>query len=164
MSTPFFLQQSSAASRQTSLLWHAAKWKDTPWRANSASKGIGVSCHNLPREIFIGCGAFPADFPKIEGTPNDASAKNIMEPFLDARKELVRLNEGERLQAGDLIGLWLVRDAQGNRCRTRHVNHLGVVLGGGWFVHVLMHKRTDFDLHNVSPWLERIVAAWRPVE
>jgi hypothetical protein len=152
--------------RRAKLLYVAGLWKETPWCANSSAQGkrAGVSCHNLPREIYISCGALRNDFPKITGTPNAANELNLIEPFLDSRPEFVRLQEGEPIFPGDLMGLWLALDAYGHRVRHRHTNHLAVILDEYWFVHVLMHKNTDFDLQNVSPWLERRLVVWRPLE
>lgn len=157
---PFFNSQERVAT----LLDVAAGWRGTPWCANSEASGErgGVSCHNLPRAIYIECGALAPGFPKIVGTPHQANARNLIEPFLDSRPELRRLNPAESILPGDLLGLWLARDCCGNRIRHHHVNHLGVALTEGRFVHVLFHKRTDFDSYTVTPWLERRIAAWRP--
>jgi hypothetical protein len=163
MSQPFFRND----ERRAALIFAAHKWKETPWRANSAAQGKqgGVSCHNLPRAIYISCGALQETFPVLSESPNNATGKSIIAPFIDSRREFLRLNEGDTLQAGDLIGLWLARDHNGKMVRTRHANHLGIVLDKFWFIHVLMApKNTGFDMHSVPPWVERIVAAWRPVE
>jgi cell wall-associated NlpC family hydrolase len=79
-----------------------------------------------------------------------------MEPWIDARPEFQRLNlEEEKPKAGDLIGLRLFR------C----LDHLGIMLTSGEFIHVLMHKRTTRDsLVNDPTWSTRLLAAWRPVE
>lgn len=133
----------------------AAKWKGTPWLPNSASQGRGVSCHNLPRSIYIACGALAPGFPIVVGNPTqDAHSKiSRMESFNDGRKEFQRATLDD-IKAGDLLGIRI------RRC----IDHLGVALGGGVFIHVLMHKHTDYDLRGVSPWLERIEAVWRPLE
>jgi cell wall-associated NlpC family hydrolase len=144
--------------RITHLLFSADKWRGTPWMANSSARGQGVSCHNLPRSLYLECGALRETFPVVVGDPNGSrhSKKSEMEPFLDARPEFVRLQTSDlrTLEAGDLLGL-----------RIYHCcDHLGVYLGNGVFVHVLMHKKTDFDLAHSPPWQQRIVAAWRPLE
>jgi hypothetical protein len=158
VSQPYF----STSERIAQLISVANEWRETPWCANSHALGSrgGVSCHNLPREIFIACGALPEAFPQVIGDPNGTrhTRQSVMEPFLDSRSEFQRLAEGEAFAPGDLLGL-----------RIYHcIDHLGIYLGpiddGLWFVHVLMHKKTDFDLVNVPPWSQRILAAWRPIE
>mgnify|MGYP001416719324 CR=1 FL=1 len=143
------------AHRVAQLLYHAGLWMGTPWCANSASRGPrgGVSCHNLPRALYMETGALPDDFPEIRGDPNGTrhTRKSVIEPWLDARPEFRRVPVSE-LAPGDLLGI-----------RIYHcVDHLGVVLTRWQFIHVLMHKRTTMDPFGVSPWRERIGAAWRP--
>ncbi len=149
--TPFFRTEGRIAG----LLLEAGNWFGTPWMPNSAAKGMGVACHLLPTEIYKGCGALGEDFPTVKGLPNPHAKVSEMIPFLDGRPEFERLPlDLASLRPGDLIGL---------RVR-RVVDHLGIILNEGGFVHVLMHKRTDVDCFRVPPWEQRIEAAWRPVE
>lgn len=142
--------------RITKLLFHAQSWRGTPWCANSEAKNAGVSCHNLPRALYIETGAFKIDFPRVAGDPNGTKHKkqSVMEPWLDARPELRRLSMTEPRRPGDLLGLRIFH------C----VDHLAVLLSDNVFIHVLMHKNTDFDLITVPPWSQRLLAAWRPIE
>lgn len=145
------------AYRVAQLLYHAGLWMGTPWCANSASRGPrgGVSCHNLPRAIYMETGALPDDFPEIRGNPNDTrhTRKSVIEPFLDARPEF-RCVDLSETRPGDLLGI-----------RIYHcVDHLGLVLNERQFIHVLMHKRTCLDNWRVSPWSERILTVWRPMD
>jgi cell wall-associated NlpC family hydrolase len=132
----------------------ASKWIDTPWVPNAECVGKGVSCHNLPRAIYIACGALPADFPKLVGDPTQDRHSKIsrMETFLNARPEFQRVLL-ERIQPGDLLGIRI------HKC----IDHLGLALGAGQFIHVLMHKHTAIDGICVPPWQQRIEAAWRPL-
>ncbi len=156
--TPFFRTEERIAH----LLYVAEMWRETPWCPNSDARGKrgGVSCHNLPRSIYIECGALPEQFPVVKGDPNATrhSKQSVMEPFLDARQEFQRLKLanpiGSLLNAGDLVGIRIYQCC----------DHLGVYLGNGIFVHVLMHKHTDFDLIHVPPWQQRLVSVWRPME
>ncbi|HLX68854.1 MAG TPA: hypothetical protein VKV04_04420 [Verrucomicrobiae bacterium] len=143
----------------------AAKWRGTPWRPNSSAAGVGVSCHNLPRALYIESQFLPESFPKIESLPATATAENQMEAFLDGRPEFEPLQpfNALTLQPGDLLGLFVPIDNVGKRIRNSCVNHLGVVLPEGWFIHTLMKKNTDVDLYSVSPWSQIIKAVWRPV-
>ncbi len=144
----------SEAMRQT-LLYHAGLWMGTPWCANSAAKGErgGVSCHNLPRQIYVECGALAKDFPVVVGSPAQSKHNkvSVIEQFIDSREEFWRMRDDEVLLPGDLIGIRI--------CRC--VDHLGVVLNDNSFVHVLMHKRTCADSFRVPPWSQRILAKWR---
>lgn len=141
--------------RVAKLLYHANLWIGTPWTANSEVRGFGVSCHNLPRAIYIECGALKDTFPKVIGDPNGTkhSKNSIIEPFLNDRPEFARVAIYE-LRPGDLVGLRI------RRC----IDHLGVVLSENWFIHVLFHKKTDCDQVIMPPWSQRALAAWRPVE
>ncbi len=133
----------------------AAMWMGTQWCPNSDVIGRGVSCHNLPRAIYVACGALAPGFPKIVGDPTqDRQAKTSrMEEFLDGRVEFQRayLNA---IRPGDLLGIRIYK------C----IDHLGVALPNGLFVHVLMHKHTSADTYGIPPWQQRIEAIWRPVE
>ncbi len=149
---PFFRTE----ERNTHLLFTAGTWRGTPWCANSAARLQGVSCHNLPRAIYLECGALRETFPQILGDPNGSrhTKESAMEKYIDARPEFQRVETLNALMPGDLLGLRIY-----NCC-----DHLGLYLGGNIFVHVLMHKKTDFDFIYTPPWQQRLVAAWRPIE
>lgn len=173
MRTPFF----STADRILRLNLAAEKWRGTPWRANSMAVGVGVSCHNLPRALYME--SHFAELPNIEGNPISATTSNQMQEFLDARPEFERLRTGDCLsrhtgatadrlwtilEPGDLLGMFIPMDNVGRRVRKSCVNHLGVVLSRHWFIHTLMKKNTDLDHFAIPPWSQIIIAAWRPVE
>ena len=150
--TEFF----STKERVDQLEMTARSWLKTPWMANSAAKGErgGVSCHNLPRQIYLACGAVAFNFPEIIGDPNVSrhTRVSIMAAFINDRPDFHSIDK-DKLQPGDLLGLRI------GYC----VDHLGVVLRDGHFIHVLMHKKTSIDNISVPPWQQRILAAWRPV-
>src|SRR4051794_15816276 len=107
MGLPYF----STPERIAALVAEAKLWKGTPWCANSEARGSGVSCHNLPRSIYIAVGALTIEFPKIVASPNATrhTKQSVMEPFLDSRPEFARIERGETglllpglLQPGDL--------------------------------------------------------------
>ncbi len=160
MSSEYF----NSDDRIAKLMDASAKLFGTPWAANSDAPGSGIACHNLPRRIYIESGFLPETFPRINGTPDIAAHQPIMEEFLDKCFDFARIPvDGLKFQTGDLLGLWLAADVHGRRVKSRHTNHLGVVLRDGWFMHVLAHKKSDRDLIAVPPWSNRIVAAWRPI-
>jgi cell wall-associated NlpC family hydrolase len=158
------MKAESGKSESGNLLTIARRWLGTPWCANSFCCGLrgGVSCHNLPREIYIEAGILASDFPRIAGDPRGATANNEMEIFLDQRPEFVRI-ELSAAQPGDLIGLFIPIDAVGHRVRERCVNHLAVMLPGNEFIHVLVYGATRVDQINVPPWQQRLIAVWRPL-
>lgn len=165
MSNAFF----TTSERIERLLLTVELWKGTPWRPNSFARGVGVSCHNLPRCLYVESGALDKSFPTIESTPQAATASNPMETFLDARPEFLRLQPKDGallplIQPGDLLGLFIPINNVGGRIRQKCINHLGVLLPQNWFVHTLMKKNTDTDLIHVSPWSQILRAAWRPLE
>jgi cell wall-associated NlpC family hydrolase len=136
----------------------AETWLGTPWCANSAVKGVrgGVACHNLPRAILVEAGWLPDSFPLVEGDPNSARNQgSVMERWLDGRPEFRRLQEAclNRLHPGDVFGIRI------RRC----IDHLGLSLGGGRFIHVLMHKGAAIDRITDPTWSTRLLAVWRPI-
>lgn len=136
------------------LVLSAQKWMGTPWMANSSSIGRGVSCHNLPRTLLIEAGALPIDTPVIVGKPNRFAKVSDIATLLDSMKEFKRVELDDQFAPGDVIGIRIYR------C----IDHLGLMLDGGRFIHVLMHKKTDIDWVAVPPWQQRIEMAWRPMK
>lgn len=139
----------------------AQTWLGTPWCANSAAKGPGggVACHCLPRAILVEAGWLPADFPEVRGTPNTVrlpDGASLIEQWLDGRPEFVRepqvFERREFLPQGCFIGLQI------RRC----VDHLGLCLGNGLFIHVLQHKNVCIDRENDPAWSRRRRAVWAP--
>ena len=113
-----------------------------------------MSCHNLPRAIYIATGVLDESFPRITGFPNRHARESRMEQFLDSRPEFQRLETSNlKLAAGDLLGIRL--------CRC--IDHLGVALSSTEFIHVLMHKRTTIDRLDDPTWSSRVLAVWRPL-
>ncbi len=134
------------------------RWVGTPWVANSDACGPrgGVSCHNLPRAIYIEAGFLTPAFPRMVGDPEGTRHRkqSVMEPWLDARPEFIRLDRGAAICAGDLVGIRIFH------C----IDHLGVVGGDHKFLHVLQHKNAARDGLVDLTWSTRILAVWRPVE
>jgi hypothetical protein len=161
---PYFPPQEQKHNpRLAQLVVSAYRWVGTPWRLNSSARGVGVSCHNLPRALYIESGALPPDFPRIADTPAGATALNRIEEFLDNRPEFLRLHDND-FQSGDLLGMFVPIDSVGRRIRQRCVNHLGVALPGKQLIHTLLYRNTGLDQFSIPPWSQTIIAAWRPLE
>lgn len=107
----------------------ARGWLGTPFRANSHFKGAGggVSCHNLAAELYFETG-YMVRFPVPAGTVRTL-ALGIGPALLDRfPKEIAaRFQIVTEPLPGDML---VLREG-------RIVKHLGVMLGGGLFVHVL---------------------------
>lgn len=149
---PFFRTE----QRLAKLIYVAGLWQNTPWMPNSEIRSVGVSCHNLPRSIYLDCGAIAPGFPKVIGDPTKSRhcKESQMVAFLDTRPEFVKLKSDEKPAAGDLLGIRIYG------C----IDHLGVALSADSFIHVLMHKKTSVDFYNIPPWQQHVEAIWRPVE
>lgn len=133
----------------------AQSWLGTPWTANSHAKGFGVSCHNLPFEIYREVGFFGPDFPRIISDPTATrhTKSSVMVPFVDMRTDKF-MRVKSHPQPGDLLGIRIYS------C----VDHLGLMLEGNQFIHTLMHKKTSLDDWRLPPWSDRIDVIWRPIE
>lgn len=149
--TPYFASEGRIAI----LRKDAAEWLLTPWMPNSYAKGAGVSCHNLPHQLYLASGFFTDKTPRIVGDPNGSkhTKVSVIEKHLDAQPNFLRLKL-DVPRVGDLVGIRI------RGC----IDHLGVVLDQEKFIHVLMHKKTCIDSWRVSPWMNRINAVWRPIE
>lgn len=149
---PFFC----STERIDALEAESRRWIGTPWCPNSDAIGTsgGVSCHNLPRAIYIAIGALPRAFPKVIGTPvgTKHSRQSVMEPWLDQQPEFTRVPNHAEIQPGDLVGLRIFACC----------DHLAIALRDTRIVHVLMRKHTAID--QIGSWTNRIMAVWRPME
>jgi cell wall-associated NlpC family hydrolase len=134
----------------------ARRWLGTPWCANSAAPGPagGVACHRLPCELYRAAGVWPEGLAVPAGSPNEGrhAGSSPIPAWLDAQPEFARLQGGDAHAAGVLLGFSLH-----GAC----VAHLGVVLAGRRFIHVLQHRSTVIDLLDDPTWARRRRAAWR---
>jgi len=143
----------------------AATWVGTPFCPNSAVKGGGVSCHNLPAEIYFEAGWLER-FPVAEGSPlhGRAGAGSLMEYhldrlacFTDADPGRLCLGDGARaareiVQPGDLV---CSRPA-------RLPYHLALALRRGRFIHVQYHGLTHIAPNLPPVWAARLARIYRP--
>ena len=146
--------------RVAALVFEAGKWEGTPWFPNSNTPGRrgGVSCQKLVKEIYGGCG-FCAEVEAPSVPMNHAQfaqddSQSLVEEFMATRPEFKRLaGPPWELLAGDLVAV-----------KIRRVNHhLGIVLPGNGFLHVMDRLGTTISRLDDGTWLTRVRAVWRPV-
>jgi hypothetical protein len=146
----------STGERVDALEKEALDWVGTPWFANCEVKGAGVACHRLPTAIFVAVGALPKSFPRVLGHPSRHSTVPVMENFIDSRPEFKKVDLAD-MKPGDLVGL---------KIGSKVINHLGVVLRKRMFIHCMATRSSLGTAVDglISPWLERVTAAWRIYE
>lgn len=136
----------------------AAAWLGTPFRENSAVRGLGggVSCHNLVAELYFATGCLER-FVVPTGSARSLrhGPANAMLDYLDAqlagRFAAVPDASPEKIMPGDMLAI-----SDG-----RNVLHVGVALLGGRFVHVL--KGTGVMVSMLRDSTYKITAARRPL-
>ena len=153
---PFFRTEARIQALQD----EARRWPGTPYCSNSDAPGQrgGVSCHNLPRAVLVNAHCLPSSFPKVQQTLNATrhATESLIEPFMDARPEFMRINPlEEAVIVGDVLGFRVFK------C----LDHLGLCVGGDRsFLHVLDHKHACVDFLADPTWGSRLLAVWRPIE
>lgn len=137
-------------------------WVGTPWAPNSAAPGArgGVSCHLLPRALYVDAGWLPSDFPAPEGNPAAGShgGPGLIEPWVDSRSEFQRIKAWPRtidrmIIAGDLLGFRLGRELS--------VRHLAVALSSRRFIHAMQRLGVTINTLDDITWSRRLAAVWR---
>lgn len=138
----------------------ARRWVGTPFMPNSNTPGPngGVSCQKLASEIYRRAGWRDIPVPEVSmAHARFGSRRSLLEPFMDARPEFMKMQNAEcrvqNVQAGDLLGFRL----------KLVVHHCGIYLGGGQFVHAMDHVGTLISNLSDATWLSRWVVSWRPL-
>jgi hypothetical protein len=126
----------NSPGRIAALTAAAARWVGTPFRENSAvcGKGGGVSCHNLAAVLYFETGCMSCfDVPR--GRVRDflhKGAGDAIIGYLDAHLEgrFQAVPVTEPTLPGDMV---VMREG-------KTAKHVGVVIAGGAFVHVLLFR------------------------
>lgn len=131
----------------------ADSWRGTPFAANSASKGRGVSCQNLAASLYQACGyPVPLDVPDVPVAHARFSTASFVTAYFDARADFVPVPVSGPLLPGDVLGFAI------GRC----VHHLGVLLRHGQFIHVLDGTGAMVATLADATWFSRLENVWRP--
>lgn len=162
--TPYF----STAARCLALRAEAVEWLETPFRENSAARGLrgGADCLRLAEELAIALGvitergAFPA-------TPMDYSLhvkESKITEWLDGladdpHSQMIatiykRIEQGAPAAAGDLVCF-----------RVGHcVAHLGTALDAHWMSHTMRPIGADIVRFDDATFKDRLEVVYRPFE
>ena len=133
----------------------AGRWRGTPFSANACVPGPsgGVSCQALAAAIYVEAGILPPDvqIPAGRITRGRFSRESEIEPWVRNRPEFAEILtfDGDP-EPGDLLGFKI-----GN-C----LNHIGVALSGGQFVHCLEGPGVVFSSIHDAAWASRLAARW----
>jgi len=138
----------------------AARWLGTPFMANVAVRGTGVSCQKLVCRLYVETGVWPPDFDVPEG-PMDwshARTRSLIAQFMDSRPEFLQIDNPQSAigNPGDMLGFKI------GGC----VHHCGIVLdaASGRFIHCLRHHGVLISTLKDASYLSRIGNIWRPMQ
>jgi cell wall-associated NlpC family hydrolase len=128
----------------------ALSWLGTPWTADGAVKGTGVSCSTLPWAILHEFGhAAPAVPSRRTILKRDILV--AIQSFLNAHPEHYLAVEQKDAAPGDILLIYA------------GIGHAALVLGGCEMIHCWqkggVHRSTFAD----QKFATRIVGVWRPV-
>lgn len=131
----------------------AREWVGTPFAPNSASKGRGVSCQHLAGAIYQACGyPVPLDIPDVPIAHARFSTSSFVTSYFDARHDFAPVAVSGPLLQGDVLGFRI------GRC----VHHIGTLLEGGQFIHVLEGTGAMLATLADATWFSRLENVWRP--
>ena len=162
----------------------ARAWLGTPFRANSAVRGAGggVSCHNLAAELYFETGYLPR-FAVPSGNVRNLAlglGPALMDRFPRGVRERFQLiagseereagseNSGPPISGSSLLAprsFLLSSAAPGDLLVLREgriVKHLGVMLSGGLFVHVLARSGVQLSALSDSTYCSNLEEIRRP--
>lgn len=139
------------AERLAILDSEAASWIGTPFSANSCSKGFGVSCAKLCGALYEAAGFGKVNVPDGQTSHARFNSVSIITPFFDTNPRFLSVHPQDRMP-GDVLGFTI------GRC----VHHMGVLLGGGNFIHSCDHIGVVISTERDATWISRLSNVWRP--
>ncbi len=146
---PYFRTQ----DRLAPLSQAAAEWRGTPFAANSASKGVGVSCQFLASELYRAAGHPSETPPPVDMAHARFSRESLVEKWMDSQTSFESVPPHLAIP-GDLLGFRIGRT----------VHHVAVLISAGLFCNVLDGSRVGLAPLADPTWASRLVRAWRPIE
>lgn len=134
------------------LVAEAESWRGTPFAANSASKGRGVSCHKLCEAIFDACG-YPValDVPDVPIAHARFSTVSFVTQWFSGRVDFEAIQPTGALFPGDVLGFRI----------GRIVHHLGILLPDNQFAHAMDGIGTTVNALADATWYSRLENVWR---
>ena len=135
------------------LIAAAESWSGTPFCANSATKGRGVSCHQLVAEIYFESGWLPR-IPFPAGSPRWAqgSDRSLIERWMDREGLAWFAPAVAPIQPGDLMGFRI------GHC----VHHLAIALDQGRITHAVQGHGAGILDGIPTVWMPRLTRIWTP--
>lgn len=138
--------------RVARLVAEAESWRGTPFAPNSSAKCIGVSCHNLAGELYRACGyPRPLELPDVPIAHARFSTTSFVTAWFASREDFQPVPITGSLFPGDVLGFKIGRT----------VHHLGVLLPGNQFVHVLEGLGVMVNSLADPTWYSRLAHVWR---
>jgi cell wall-associated NlpC family hydrolase len=139
--------------RVARLAAEADAWRGTPFAPNSSAKGLGVSCQMLAGELFRAAGyPHPLEIPDVPIAHARFSTTSFVTAWFATRADFVPVPIVGPLVPGDVLGFQIGKT----------VHHLGVMLSGNQFVHVLEGLGVVVNSLADATWYSRLANAWRP--
>ena len=141
------IQTEADAARMRSI---ALSWIGTPWVADGAVKGTGVSCSTLPWSILHEFGHTAPPVPSRQNIlKRDILA--TMQRFLNEHPEHYLPVELKDAAPGDILAI----DAG--------IGHAALVLGGTQIIHCWQKGGVHRSTFSDQLFATRVVGVWRPI-
>lgn len=153
----------STADRRALLAAESEAWLRTPFCLHAQAKGAGVDCVHLVHALARATG-WPHALTPPGYTAQDTlhSADSKLHAYLDAAAGIEFVGEhadiaagrGGEVQPGDLVSFTIGRAA----------HHLGIIIGGRRFVHVMSNHFTTYASLADGTWGRRASRVYRLVD
>jgi cell wall-associated NlpC family hydrolase len=129
----------------------AISWVGTPFSPNSCSKKFGASCAKLCGALYTAAGFDGIEVPDGQTSHARFNSTSIITPYFDGNDRFEAVRIEDRLP-GDVLGFTIGRS----------IHHMGVLLGGGRFVHSCDHIGVVISSEMDATWISRLARIWRP--
>lgn len=135
---------------QKRIVDEARSWIGTPFYPHGRTKGVGVDCVQLAREVYTACGMVdPTEFESYKMADGETLAASKVLRWLYGHVAEFVPTDGPL--PGRLVTLKV----------GRVTHHVGIVTGGRTFVQAVMkYGVREFDLTD-STWGGRVTSYWR---